>query len=157
MTRAAECLSRLRGAVVPLNLCFHDNGVDFSAVANYVDWLCSNRAPVILLTYGRGTGHGMRVPSGFLLEVPDLDWTMAGTGDFNGDHQVDILWRHQTTGENVIWLMNGTQRQSGVLTTTVSDLFWQIGAVGDIDGDNQDDILWRNRSTSTVVNKLLPS
>lgn len=52
MTRAEKSLARLRGPVVPLNICFGDNGVDFNAVGNYVDWLCNNQTPVILLTYG---------------------------------------------------------------------------------------------------------
>lgn len=52
MSRAEKSLSRLRGAVVPLNICFDDQGVDFVAVGDYVDWLCKNQTPIILLTYG---------------------------------------------------------------------------------------------------------
>lgn len=53
MDRKADVLERLKGPVVPLNICFHDDGtVDFDAVARYVDWLCSQGAPVLLLTYG---------------------------------------------------------------------------------------------------------
>jgi len=29
-------------------------------------------------------------------------------GDFNGDGRADILWRNSSTGENYVWLMNGT-------------------------------------------------
>ncbi|MDP7741891.1 MAG: dihydrodipicolinate synthase family protein [Lentisphaeria bacterium] len=53
MNRAEKCHERLKGAVVPLNLCFNDNGtVNDDAVCNYVDWLASEKTPVILLTYG---------------------------------------------------------------------------------------------------------
>ena len=53
MTRADTAFSRLRGPVVPLNICFNDDGtVDYASVCNYVDWLCTQKAPVILLTYG---------------------------------------------------------------------------------------------------------
>ncbi|MDP6450209.1 MAG: dihydrodipicolinate synthase family protein [Lentisphaeria bacterium] len=53
MSRATDCLTRLKGAIVPLNLCFNDDGsVDDDAVCNYVDWLASEKTPVILLTYG---------------------------------------------------------------------------------------------------------
>ncbi len=34
-------------------------------------------------------------------------WTIAGTGDFNGDRRLDILWR-DNTGDVSIWLMEGT-------------------------------------------------
>jgi hypothetical protein len=45
-------------------------------------------------------------------QVLDTDWRIAGTGDFNGDGQTDILWRNYGTGPNQgmnhIWLMNGS-------------------------------------------------
>ncbi|MCH2131299.1 MAG: dihydrodipicolinate synthase family protein [Pirellulaceae bacterium] len=52
MNRAKNSLAQLRGAIVPLNICFQDDGVDFNAVCDYVDWLCTQQVPVILLTYG---------------------------------------------------------------------------------------------------------
>ena len=39
--------------------------------------------------------------SGTFLTPPafaDMNWQMVGTGDFNGDGQPDILWRHATVG-----------------------------------------------------------
>ena len=32
----------------------------------------------------------------------------AASHDFNGDARSDILWRNTSTGQAVIWLMNGT-------------------------------------------------
>jgi len=50
--RAKDCFERLKGPIVPLNLCFDDKGeVDIAAIRRYVDWLCRERVPVILLTY----------------------------------------------------------------------------------------------------------
>lgn len=40
-------------------------------------------------------------------------WTIEGTGDFNKDGNIDILWRNYRTGRNVIWLMNGTNYTVG--------------------------------------------
>src|SRR5438876_782482 len=34
--------------------------------------------------------------------------TPAARADFNGDGKSDILWRNSSTGENYVWLMNGT-------------------------------------------------
>ncbi len=53
MTRSENVLSRMKGPVVPLNICFNDDGtINHSAVRNYVDWLCVEKVPVLLLTYG---------------------------------------------------------------------------------------------------------
>ena len=53
MNRAQEVLDRIKGPVVPLNLCFNADGtVDFRAVAEYVNWLCEQRTPVIMTTAG---------------------------------------------------------------------------------------------------------
>jgi hypothetical protein len=65
-------------------------------------------------------------------------------GDFNGDHNADILWRN-TNDTLYILLMNGFrligQGSPGVLSND-----WQVAGVGDFNGDGKTDILWRNSS-----------
>src|SRR3989440_571147 len=67
--------------------------------------------------------------------------------DFNGDGKSDILWRSNTSGQNAIWIMNGTTLSSNTAIPTVTDLNWSIVGAGDFDGDGKSDILWRNRAT----------
>jgi len=48
-----------------------------------------------------------------VLAAPDIgnvptSWTIAETGDFNGDGYSGILWRNANS-DVAIWLMNGTQ------------------------------------------------
>lgn len=53
MSRAARVVDRLKGPVVPVNVCFAaDDSIDYDAMRRYVDWLCEQRVPVVLLTYG---------------------------------------------------------------------------------------------------------
>ena len=53
MDRVARVLKRMKGPVVPLNICFNeDGGVNFGAVRDYVDWLCAEGTRIVLLTSG---------------------------------------------------------------------------------------------------------
>ena len=67
------------------------------------------------------------------------DWQIDGTGDFNGDGKADILWRHSTGGQVVLWVMNGaTVTQSTGVGGATTD--WQVASLGDLNGDGDVDI-----------------
>ena len=87
----------------------------------------------------------MLAGSGYILSVPTA-WSVAGTGDFDGDGKDDILWRNGTTGDNYLYVMNGltVQGTSGYLPTVPTN--W-TASTGDFNGDGKADILWRNTST----------
>jgi Tol biopolymer transport system component len=71
--------------------------------------------------------------------------------DFNGDGKADILWRNQATGQNIVWLMDGTNLTTGVALTPVADANWDISGTGDFNGDSKEDILWRNSTTGQNI------
>jgi hypothetical protein len=66
----------------------------------------------------------------WLRRLPDPNWKIAGTGDFNGDGKTDILWRYYGTtssGLNMIWYMDGITRiGSNVWIRRLPDLNWKI-------------------------------
>ena len=78
------------------------------------------------------------------VDVP-TDWSIAGTGDFNGDGTSDILWRN-ASGLTTEWLggSNGgfTSNWANVAVGVPTD--WKIAGTGDFNGDGKSDILWRN-------------
>ena len=84
---------------------------------------------------------------GYLRTVADTNWEVAGIGYFDADARADILWRNKSTGQNYIYLMNGTAIAGEGFLRTVADLNWKVAGVGDFDGDGKSDILWRNSSS----------
>ncbi len=72
-------------------------------------------------------------------------------GDFDADGESDILWRHALSGRNVVWLMNGTVREAGLLTNPdTRDAAWRIVGTADIDGDQRSDVLWRHPQSGAL-------
>jgi hypothetical protein len=94
--------------------------------------------------------NGTDIQSGNNLPPANLgtSWQVAGTGDFNGDGESDILWRNNSSGRTQIWLMNGTDIQSGNNFTPANlGTSWQVEGTGDFNGDGKSDILWQNTSS----------
>ena len=79
--------------------------------------------------------------------IPDLNWHIEGTGDFNSDGNTDLVWRNYATGDNAAWLMNGTTLSSAASIQSISDLNWRIGSTGDFNSDGNTDLVWRNYAT----------
>jgi VCBS repeat protein len=82
-----------------------------------------------------------------------VDWTVRGTGDFDGDGKGDILWRNANGGV-AIWLMNGATIKAslGVGSMTTD---WVVAGVGDFNGDGKSDILWYNTISGNMSMWLL--
>lgn len=88
-----------------------------------------------------------------LLSVPNSAWAIEGIGDYDGDGQDDLVWRNETTGQNSVWLMDGTQRAGSVALDTVTGTGWQIQGVGSFQPNSflSSDLIWRNQTTGQNV------
>jgi hypothetical protein len=85
--------------------------------------------------------------------LADTRWKMAGTHDFNGDRRTDILWRHDFTGENVVWYMDENALTSGTFLTpaALADVRWRMAGTGDFNQDGRPDIAWHHGFSGEVV------
>ena len=83
---------------------------------------------------GRGTANLTR----------DLDYRVAGIGDFNGDGRDDVLLRH-ADGRWYYYPMNGRRFISGRGSANLTrNLDYAMAGVGDLSGDGRDDVLLRH-------------
>jgi hypothetical protein len=85
--------------------------------------------------------------------LTDTRWKMVGTHDFNADLKNDILWRHDTAGENVLWFMNGSVMTSGTFLTPAAlvDINWKMAGTGLFNTDGRPDIAWHHQVSGEVV------
>lgn len=77
-------------------------------------------------------------------------WTILRTGDFDGDHNADILARNTSTGAAQIWLMNGATIGSQETVSSV-DNSWKVADVADFNGDGKADIVWRQQTGAVAM------
>ena len=107
----------------------------------------------VLLRHANGSWHyypmngrfHIRAQRGTANLTTNLDWRLAGIGDFNGDGRDDVLLRH-VNGSWHYYPMNGrfhirAQRGTANLTT---NLDWRVAGIGDLNGDGRDDVLLRH-------------
>ena len=82
---------------------------------------------------------------------PPPPWTIAGTGDFNGDGMTDIIWSATSNGQVqvLLWFMNGATQigggppvPPGSSTPLIPPTPWTIAGTGDFNGDGFSDIVW---------------
>lgn len=89
----------------------------------------------------------------------DLNWKIAGTGDFSADGWPDIVWQHHGDGRIWLWRIGrssmaapvGFLEASPIGPGVVNDLNWKIGAVSDMNGDEKPDLVWQHRVDGRIA------
>jgi uncharacterized repeat protein (TIGR03803 family) len=78
-------------------------------------------------------------------------WTVAATGDMDGNGTPDLVWRNNVTGQNAVWFVIGGRLVLTRWIPTVADLNWRLVAAADLNGDGLVDLIWRHAVTGQNV------
>lgn len=76
-------------------------------------------------------------------------YTLAATGDFNGDGFLDLVWARPATGHTTIRLGNGTRFPTKLDLGTPYSGGWRIEGAGDVNADGRSELLWRRPNTDS--------
>ena len=80
---------------------------------------------------------------------PASAWSIAGTGDIDGDGVEDLIWHNSGTGRVVVWFLD----PDGVLNRTQAVLdanlatTWSLMGVEDMNQDGVPDLIWHQSTT----------
>jgi uncharacterized protein (DUF608 family) len=85
-----------------------------------------------------------------------LGWTLAGTGDFDGNGNADLLWFNAATRTATVWSSTGANFTPNTFQASVGS-GWSIAGVGDFDGDGKADLVWKNGNTITIWTSIWTS
>jgi hypothetical protein len=96
--------------------------------------------------------NGSTVQSTALGTVPS-NWQVVNVGDFNGDGNVDLLFRDSNSGTVAIWFLNssGTVQSTATVGVVPTSSGWTIVDTGDYNGDGMSDILWTDTSGDLAI------
>jgi len=96
--------------------------------------------------------NGSTVQSTALGTVPS-NWQVVNVGDFNGDGNVDLLFRDSNFGTVAIWFLNssGTVQSTATVGVVPTSSGWTIVDTGDYNGDGMSDILWTDTSGDLAI------
>jgi len=75
-------------------------------------------------------------------------WTLAGTGDFNGDGKTDLVWYNSVTHQFTEWTSTGSGFTPNAYVGG-GTAGWNLVGTGDFNGDGKTDLIWQNGSTFT--------
>lgn len=105
-------------------------------------------------------GIGLRPQDAIALpSVSDKNWGIQGTGQFNDDGKLDLLWYNATEQKIAAWYMNNGERvgQSEVRITAnlQTELEgYQLQGSGDFDANGTAEFLWTKASAPALLTEL---
>jgi len=93
--------------------------------------------------------------------LADTNWQIVGIGDFDNDGSLDLLWRNQLNGRNLIWYMDrgasyidAIAKKSSVEIEPLADTNWQIAGIFQWFGEPEEDIPGSTKLTIASASRV---
>jgi len=91
------------------------------------------------------SGREILAGEGAVPLMEDLQWRVAGIGDFNGDRRADVLLHHAKTQQWYYYPMNGKEVLAGEgMASLMQYPGWRVAGIADFNGDGMADVLIRH-------------
>jgi len=110
--------------------------------------LTANTAGTATIT---GTLNGAAITDDAVVAVRASVPGSGVKGDFNGDADSDLVWQNKSTGQTIVWLLDGTIKTGEAELPTVGSPSWSISGVDDFNDDGRSDLVWRHSGTFQTV------
>jgi hypothetical protein len=111
-------------------------------------WRHTNRF-TLAVWFMNGTNYAQRV--GWIKPPSDTNWVPTVVGDCNNDGLADMFLRHRQTGENHVWIMQGTNVQQELVVDREPDLEYDLVGAGRFSRTGNLDLLWHHRRGTNRV------
>lgn len=99
--------------------------------------------------------NGTTVSSSAIVDrsVTGTAWQLRGTGDFDGDGALDMVWHNASTGEVLVWYLDGSAHvaRSVIVERRSIGASPILAGTGDFNGDGRTDLLWHNPTTGALT------
>ena len=117
------------------------------------DLVWQNDARQVAVWYMGGAQGNAFLWSDWLSSTGVTGWRVVGTGDFNGDGKLDLVWQNDWTGQAVVWYMGGAQGNTFLWSDSLSSDVggWTLVGTADFNGDSKPDLVWQNDARQVVV------
>jgi ELWxxDGT repeat protein len=93
----------------------------------------------------------LREANGQVLKTNNVRWRVEGIGDFDGDGNIDLLFRLPESNQTAIVRLQGKTVFDKQLITSNSDVNLIVEQITDSDNNGTADIYWRNPVTNQVI------
>jgi len=146
-----DSLSLVPGQVADLNWAVVAVGdLDRNGSPDLVWWRAATSEIAVWFMQGRMLLSSESIGSG---RVGDPGWQPVAAGDVDADGWIDVIWRHATSGDVAVWLLQGASLRASeaFLPGRVPDPDWRIVAAVDLDGSGTADLLWRHATTGDLA------